>query len=36
LPSPQRAPRGAELGMSGGEWRSDVEQVRALAAALHT
>jgi len=35
LPSCQhRAAGGTELGMSDGEWRSDVEQVRALVAAL--
>lgn len=34
LTSRQAAPRGAELGMSGGEWRSDAGEVRALVDAL--
>jgi copper homeostasis protein len=35
LPSRQRVPDRAHAGMNGGEWRSDVEQVRAIVAALN-
>jgi len=34
IASRQSTPRGAELGMSGGEWRSDASEVRALVEAL--
>jgi len=36
IASRQPTPRGAELGMSGGEWRSDADEVRALVDALRS